>query len=220
MNKFLFGWQLLHPGQVHILILLPAEILYLRWHYAESIRIQAPLGIGVEHPLHSLGFRLDLLDWRTPGHITLDFPHYYQSNVIICQPNPPKILDRQDSCIHYGLEFRSVNEGINPHLADIADFVDKDVKYFRFLHCNAYYRVPQPPGQWLCQFGCSFSSQGFLSSPWFSVRQIWWSALSWCPDGQASCHTPVSILLLFQSCPYLFLIYFEIIRKFIKSAKP
>ena len=107
-----------------------------------------------------------------------------------------------------------------PSVTDLADLVDQDVKYFRFLHCNAYYRVPQPPGQWLCQFGCSFSSQGLLSSPWFSVRPIWWSALSWCPDGQASCHTPVSILLLFQSCPYLFLIYFEIIRKFIKSAKP
>ena len=147
VDKFLFGWQLLHPGQVHILILLPAEILYLRRHYAESIGIQASLGIGIKHPLHSLGFRLDLLDGRTPGHITLDFPHYYQSNVIIGQSDPPKILDRQDSCIHYGLEFRSVDESVYPHLTDIADLVDQDIKYFRFLHCNAYYRVPQPPGQ-------------------------------------------------------------------------
>ena len=146
-DKFLFSWQLLHPGQVHILILLPAEILYLRRHNAESIRIQAPLRIGIEHPLHTLGFRLDLQDGRTPGHITLDFPHHYQSNVIIGQSDSPKILDGQDPCINYGLKPGSIDEGVHPHLTDLADLVDQDVKYFRFPHCNAYYRVPQPPGQ-------------------------------------------------------------------------
>ena len=204
VDKFLFGWQLLHPGQVHILILLPAEILYLRWHYAESIRIQAPLWIGIEHPLHTFGFRLNLRDGRTPGHITFDFPHHYQSNVIICQSDPPKILDGQDSCVNYGLKSGSIDESIHPHLTDLAYLVDKDVKYFRFLHYSVYYRVPQPPGQWLCQFGCSCSSQGFLSSPWLPVRQIWWSALFWCPDGQASCHTQVLILLLSPFQSYLF----------------
>lgn len=147
VDKFLFCWQLLHPGQVHILILLPAEILYLRRHNAESIRIQAPLRIGIEHPLHTLGFRLDLQDGRTPGHITLDFPHHYQSNVIIGQSDSPKILDGQDPCINYGLKPGSIDEGVHPHLTDLADLVDQNVKYFRFLHCNAYYRVPQPPGQ-------------------------------------------------------------------------
>ena len=146
-DKFLFSCQLLHPGQEHNRILLPAEILYLRRHNAESIRIQAPLRIGIEHPLHTLGFRLDLQDGRTPGHITLDFPHHYQSNVIIGQSDSPKILDGQDPCVNYGLKPGSIDEGVHPHLTDLADLVDQNVKYFRFLHRNAYYRVPQPPGQ-------------------------------------------------------------------------
>ena len=130
MDKFLFSWQLLHPGQVHILILLPAEILYLGGHDAERIRLQASPGIGVKHLLHSLGFLLDIVHRRTPGHISFDFSHYDESNVIVGQTYPPQVLHGKDSRIHDCLESRSIDKGVHPHLADITDLGDQDVKYF------------------------------------------------------------------------------------------
>ena len=91
-----------------------------------------------------------------------------------------------------------------PHLTNFAYLVDKDVKYFGLLHCSAGYRVHQPPGQWLGLFWYSSPLPGIGFSSLSPAIQIWLSALSWCPDGQVSCHTQVSILLLSLFQSYLF----------------